>query len=172
MSNRQVRLLKYKFRTGNTLAGVDAQDVGEELERIHAQHGSLKPADIVDESRPEDAVLHPVFEWDDQEAAEEYRKWQARYLVRSVVTVKEDGKTDSAFVHVQITEGYQPMSVVVSTPDMLQSAKNELLTKVLSAERAASELLEIVERNDATKSRTVRKAKKHIESAGAAIQAL
>jgi hypothetical protein len=40
--------------------GVDAQTAGEELDRIRQEHGTLEPGTVVDESRPEEAPLHPA----------------------------------------------------------------------------------------------------------------
>lgn len=59
---------------------VAAQAAGMELERIYKDHGRCDAADVVDESRPEEAVLHPCFEWRDHVAAEFYRQQQARNL--------------------------------------------------------------------------------------------
>lgn len=63
---------------------VDAQTAGEELERIRLEHNHLSPAVVVDESRPEDAPLHPVFEWRDPVAAEQWREHQAATLIKRV----------------------------------------------------------------------------------------
>ena len=65
----------YKWKVAG-LMPVDAQTAGEELNRIYTKNGALNPADIVDESRPEDAPLHDCFEWRDDVAAEKYREQQ------------------------------------------------------------------------------------------------
>lgn len=67
--------------------GVDAQTAGEELQRIKRVHGLVHPATVVDESRPEDAPLHPAFEWRDPVAAERFREYQASQLIRRVRVV-------------------------------------------------------------------------------------
>lgn len=121
----------YRFRVDG-LYSVPAQAVGEELERIYNERGKIDPADVVDVSRPEDAVLHPCFEWRDEIAAEKYREEQARALVRCVVAVQEtDGKKPvevRAFFHVQ--ETYHPTSVIIQEEDkyttLLQTALGEL----------------------------------------------
>lgn len=99
-----------------------------ELERIYSEHGKLDAADVVDESRPETAVLHSCFEWRDDVAAEKYREEQARALVRCVVTVQEaEGQKPvevRAFFHIQ--ETYHPTSVIIQEEDkyitLLQTA--------------------------------------------------
>lgn len=58
----------------------------EELERIRtANSGVLRAADVVAFARNPDTALHGRFEWDDTEAARQYRLWQARELIRVVV---------------------------------------------------------------------------------------
>lgn len=70
---------------------VKAETAFNELERIRGAHdGALLPATIVEESRPEDAPLHKVFEWDDDIAAQKYREDQARTLVRSIEVVRKE----------------------------------------------------------------------------------
>jgi hypothetical protein len=69
--------------------GVDAQTAGEELDRIRKERGTLGPGAVVDESRPDEAPLHPVFEWCDPVAAEKYREHQATNLIRQVRVVVE-----------------------------------------------------------------------------------
>jgi uncharacterized protein YcfL len=58
--------------------------IEKELHRIQKKHGALTPPVIVEESRPENAVLHYRFTWDDSEAAHQYRLWQARQIVQVV----------------------------------------------------------------------------------------
>jgi hypothetical protein len=56
-----------------------------ELERIRALHGGILQAeDVLEEARNPDSPLHPMFEWDDQVAAHQYRLEQARALIREV----------------------------------------------------------------------------------------
>lgn len=98
---------------------VPAQKAGEELDRIYKERGRLDAADVVEESRPKSAPLHPCFEWRDNVAAEKYREHQARNLINCVVT-KLDTKTGStaevrAFFHVQ--DSYHPVNVILEKPD-------------------------------------------------------
>lgn len=145
MSNSQVRKLKYAFRAGARL-NIDADDAGKELARIHAAHGVLEPAVVVEESKPEMAPLHPVFEWDDQKAAGQYRNWQARALIKSVVVIPSDNEApEPVYVHVggdsaTPKPGYQPVAVVVNRPDMFASALHELAQRVSSAQEAVEKL--------------------------------
>lgn len=122
--------MTYQWKTPY-LMPVDAQTAGVELSRICQKNGTLEPSDVVEESRPETAPLHPCFEWNDIIAAEKYREYQAGGIIRNIVVVEEKpDKPDRirAFVHVQST--YQPIQVVLSDEEkrmeMLQNALREL----------------------------------------------
>ena len=59
-----------------------------ELEAIRKRHrGILKADDVVEAATSEMSPLHKYFEWDDSEAARQHRLWQARELIRYVVTI-------------------------------------------------------------------------------------
>lgn len=58
--------------------------IEKELRRIQKKHGALTPAVVVEESRPETAVLHHRFTWDDDQAAHQFRLWQARQVIQVV----------------------------------------------------------------------------------------
>ena len=70
---------------------VDAQTAYEECQRVESERG-LTPANLVDESRAEDAPLHEEFEWDDSIAAERYREVQAAEVIRHIITIRVDDK--------------------------------------------------------------------------------
>lgn len=67
--------------------GVPPQQAGEFLEELERSHGALTPELVLNESRDENAVLHPCFEWDDDKAAEGFRLYQARKILNNI-TVK------------------------------------------------------------------------------------
>ena len=54
------------------------------LEDIMNESGKLLPTTVLDYARDPASPLHKYFEWDDTEAAEQYRIDQARQLIRSV----------------------------------------------------------------------------------------
>lgn len=107
----------YKSKWG---MGVPAEDVVHELSRIADKNGGiLDPQEVVNESRPEDAPLHNLFEWDDAIAAEQYRVVQARFIIRNI-TVEEDGEpTVRQFVHTG--GGYVPIRKALQDIDMTQA---------------------------------------------------
>lgn len=192
MSNKRVREAKrqvqervYKFRPGSNVRGVDAQAAGEELERIHRQRGVIDAAAVVDESRPETAPLHPAFEWDDQVAAEQHRRWQARQIIRSVeVVIQTDGKPEQQPVYVHCPapsesgarqSGYQPVEVVVARPDLYAIALSEASRKVSEAETSLEKLKRAMEsspESDREKLAKITVAIQTAQALSAAVQAL
>ncbi len=109
----------YKWKMPG-LYDIPAQAAGEELDRIYEEKGELQARDVVNESRPETAPLHSLFEWNDPKAAELYRQQQARNIISCIVTVQDSEKSGPtqvrAFVHV--AESYRPTQVVVSKKDL------------------------------------------------------
>ena len=76
------RELAYQWVPGCRLKG-DAQAIGEFLEGLRKSKG-LTADTVLDAARNPKSVLHPYFNWNDTEAAEQYRKEQARGLIRSI----------------------------------------------------------------------------------------
>ncbi len=127
----------YKFVIPGLCPGLTADQVVGEFERIREAHGELKPEYVVEESRPEGALLHPLFEWNDTIAADKWRKEQASRLIRNIHVVinNEDIKCSvRAFVNVStgkdIHRSYVPMREAIlnkdAYEDLLQQAKDEM----------------------------------------------
>ncbi len=137
------------------LYDVPAQKAGEELTRIYDKRGELEAAGVVEESRPEEAVLHPCFEWRDPVAAELWREHQARGILGCIVTAKEtksgDGATTRAFFHV--SDGYTPVDVVLKTPDKRAELEQSALREMKAFQekfRIIKELAPVFEAMNAT----------------------
>lgn len=126
----------YKYKLDG-LYPVPAQTAGEEIERIYHKRGQCDAADVVDESRPESAVLHPCFEWNDPVAAELWREQQARGIINCIVTAAETKKGETvevrAFHHVANT--YRPLDVVLKSADMETEMKESALREFLAFKR-------------------------------------
>jgi hypothetical protein len=74
-------------------ANADAKVIGKHLEKLSKQlKRELTAKDVLDDARNRTSPIHSFFEWNDGEAAEQYRLGQARGLIRSVVAiyVKDD----------------------------------------------------------------------------------
>jgi hypothetical protein len=130
--------LIYQFREGSRFPG-KPQAAGEELERIADIHGGkVIPGDVRDESRPEDAVLHRFFTWDDWTAAELHREEEARRLIRSIVRIEHvPGEPEPrpliAYVHVRTPEGepcYMSTATVMSDEQLRAQAFADALSQL------------------------------------------
>lgn len=102
----------------------------DQLQDLYHHHGKLTPALVVDVARPVDHPLHPRFEWDDGIAGEEYRKVQARELIRSVrISYSRDDKAEPIRYFVSVERGgeraYYPAGEV---------AKDDILTEIVLRE--------------------------------------
>lgn len=166
---------KFTLRNGSRIKGVEADDLGTELERIDQEYGEIQPSVVVSEAKPKRSVLHPVFEWDDTKAAEQHRLWQARHLVRSVQIVVSDGEPIPAFYHVEIEDGggaYRTASVVMQDPNLFASAISQLRSKLAMAVKAVELAESQVSRKTPRRAKRVQAAKKSIKTAQRAIAGL
>lgn len=77
------------YRWGQISYRVPADVAGKVMEEL-ADGPGLTAHNLVDVSRPEDAPLHPCFEWDDSVAAEHYRENQARHIITSIEVVRDE----------------------------------------------------------------------------------
>tara|TARA_R100001510_G_C7523224_1_gene117833 strand:+ start:108 stop:605 length:498 start_codon:yes stop_codon:yes gene_type:complete len=130
----------YEFRNGAHIKGVTADEAGDELARIYKEKGQLTAPLVVDESRPEEAPLHPAFEWDDAVAAERHREHQARNIIRSVKVITPDQPSAPSYVHVASVQGYKPLSEVVKSVSMFAEALMSATRQVEQAEHALNTL--------------------------------
>ena len=145
----------YEYRGPGAPKGISARAAGSELQRIYEAHGELTPSAIVDESRASIAPLHSAFEWDDAEAAEQYREQQARMLVRSVVLVPEPEKNEvvpivRAFISLTAPAGgtartYRPIMEAMANPTEADEIKRRLRNELLSMRRRYIDLLDLDE---------------------------
>lgn len=114
--------------------------IAAELQRIAIAHGGLlQPQTVVDEARDPKSPLHDSFQWDDGEAAHQWRLQQARQLIRVVVKYEPVGdKNMPVRVFVSLTpdrkeggDGYRLATSVLSDADMrrqmLADARGEML---------------------------------------------
>lgn len=123
----------------------DANVAAKELARIRRSNGALTPESVVDASRPEDAPLHPEFEWDDSVAAEGYRKYQARTMIRCLVRVETRTTPEHReYTHVRQENAdqgeYMPTSTVVTREALLTDAVDRLTSKVLDLQSSLAEI--------------------------------
>lgn len=103
-----MKIVGFEFSDGSRFqpgAVQNANEVGEHLERLRAQcKGELTPQDVLKDAKHNNSPLHSFFEWNDGEAAEQYRLQQARGLIRAVVAIytspDKPAVRQKAYVHI------------------------------------------------------------------------
>lgn len=120
------------FKKGSQFKQKDAESTIAVLMNIYRDSGKLTAEQIVREAEAKDSPLHDKFEWDDSEAAKQYRLEQARLLVRSVVIYHPDsGVQRRIFVNVvsEQQSQYVPLEVAMKNSTLrdqvLQDAKRD-----------------------------------------------
>jgi len=144
---------------------------GAELERIREEcgGGDLRASDVVNESREEDAPLHPCFTWDDAEAAEHWRENEARSLIRSIRVLaapeEEPSKPVIAYVHKPNAERqqcYRPSREMATDEDLRDAVLEQAMAMLESFRKRfehLGELKEVFAAIDSTAKRTRKRAK-------------
>lgn len=83
-------------------------DYKQELELIRKNNnGVLRPADVVEYARNPKTALHERFEWNNAKAADAYRLWQARELIRVVVKLDDVAATPPIRLYCSLPEDRQ-----------------------------------------------------------------
>lgn len=130
-------VMSYKFINPSLWKGVTADEAAAELDRIRQKNGVLKPEIVIDESRDENAVLHRCFQWDNEKAAELWRREQARKLIGNITCVVIAESVESsvrAFVCVETSnnsaQSYIPITEAIvddtAYQDLLRQARADM----------------------------------------------
>lgn len=159
--------------SGGPAIGVPAEEAARLFEELRNRDGELTVEAVVDAARPEDALLHDAFTWDNDVAAERYRHGQARGLIGRlrVVYVAPDRVTEAdtrAYVSRYVlersgdTEGsptdeahhkFKDVATVMEDPELRQRYIRVALAQIRSwrqTHRALDELADIFDAVDAT----------------------
>ena len=122
------------WKTGYSPKNVSAQTAYDVISGLQ-EKGKREASDLVDASRPEDAPLHPLFEWNDSVAAEKYREDQARCIIRHVCIIQDEDEEEAqpirAFFQIDSeSNDYEPTIVIMNDEEkyerLLEIAKREL----------------------------------------------
>jgi len=126
--------MKYSWRSGASIKA-DVKKIGNELETIRNKNGGrLTPDMVVEKAKTKRTELNKCFEWNNGEAAEKYRKWQARHLIGSIeveIEEVEHHKPIRMYVNVfKENRHYASVYDVLSDEDLrlqqLDKLKNQL----------------------------------------------
>lgn len=111
-----------------------------ELEMLRKQGGGTLDADaIVEFARSSNTALHAAFTWEDTEAAQRWRRHQAKQVIRAAVTMlpQPDGTMvpTRAYVFDATRRTYAPIQAVLSDEDATDAMLRQMR---LDVERALS----------------------------------
>jgi hypothetical protein len=100
-----MQITSYEWKLPGLSKGLPAEDAAKEFKRIEQVFGALTPENIVKAAEPQDSLLHKLFEWNNQKAADLYRLQQARTIINNVeVKVISDGEPRTVPVFEIITQ--------------------------------------------------------------------
>lgn len=141
----------YQWKPKSMLSHLmEAQKVGEELERIRKRHrGKLTAKYVVAAAKNERSVLHSGFEWDDAVAAEKHRLEQARKIIQSIEVVIQPRQEDEPTViraFVNVTNGerhFTSIHVALSEPGFRQQLLEQAYADLEAWRKKYAELQEL-----------------------------
>lgn len=105
------------------------------LKRLARENdGLLLPEQVVEAARPITSPLHSRFEWNNGRAAEKYRIWQARQLLRVCIeTIPQSKDPVEVFVSLSADRregGYRVQTEVLSDADMRRMLLSDALAEL------------------------------------------
>ena len=119
----------YKWKDGSRHK-VSAQIAGEVCASLE-EKGELNAQNLVEVSRPENAPLHNEFTWNNDLAAELWRKNQAQHIISHIVLETQEQTPIRAFFNIEVrSPNYESISVITKQEDkyaaLLRTALSEL----------------------------------------------
>lgn len=109
----------------------------------------VSPEQIVEYARKPNAELHRCFTWNDAEAANKYRIYEARQVVCNLIIRKENGEkqepTPIRLFHKIENGHYKPLTLIIQNEDEYQSLLRQCSEALLALKRKYSNLSEFDE---------------------------
>ena len=136
------------YKWNNVHLKTDANVAGKVCEELTASVG-LTAENLVEASRPEDAPLHSEFEWEDSVAAEEWRKSQARFIIRHLVTEIEKVESEPVRAFFTTRKGFEkgqefyPIAQFVASKEKMNSLLDLALRELIAFKRKYKLLREL-----------------------------
>ena len=141
----------YKYRDAKFRSRVSAQSMGEIMDSIETPDGVVTPMALVNAARDEESSIHNLCTWDDAEEAEHHRRSVARRHIRQVVQIKTVPASSkeasvksidiiSERVHNPITNGYQKIEVITTSPELYTACLSEIDAQISALKRSIDRL--------------------------------
>lgn len=134
----------YQWKAGSRI-DANAQAAGEMCSQLESE-GRLTAEALLDANRPPDAPLHGVFDWNDNTAAESWRKHQARNIINSLVVVAEQSEPVRGFFKIERTEStYHSLSTIIRSESKTEALLKEALGELEAFKRKYNTLKQLSE---------------------------
>jgi hypothetical protein len=160
---------KFEARPASRISNHEADIYGKHIVQLFKdkQITSIQPIDILEDAKDENTPYHKFFEWDDKKAGHEYRLYQARNLLNSIVeirVIKHEQKQKAIKIRAfhKVKPGYTPTVTVFSNEELAKEMIHRALKEATAwSERYSiySELAEIRQAIEATKEKLRKKLK-------------
>ena len=139
----------------------------QELDKLYKKYGKLTPDMVVKEAKKKSSPLHQYFEWNDTEAALQWRKQQARVMIHHIKVIREERRTHvREYIRVPEERCYKKTADVIEDPDDFEFVVHSLAGKIAGMQRELDDLKEMVKgRGSAVKKRTIMQIGKMLEDA-------
>ena len=111
--------MEYQWREGARTRGLKIDAVAPVLARIERKKGMVTPQAVLQEAKKPASPIHSWFQWDETEAAHQYRLLQAGELIRAVTVKVIPGEERSvrAYVHLGDPKTYESVVTVMGDED-------------------------------------------------------
>lgn len=144
------------YEWGPKSFSVPAHIVGETVRRITESDpdGKCTPQQLVEIARDESCLLHKLFTWNDDVAAENWRSHEARHVLNSlrvrVITPEKKEVYVPAFIsgghseaNKEYGSGYRPIGAVLSSDQLLQEELDTALSRLRAMQSRYAALKEL-----------------------------
>lgn len=125
-----------------------------EMEALFRDNGgTLTPRQVLEFAQNPETALYSAFTWDDTEAADKYRVFEARSLIRRTFVVMEvPGSNEERRVHMAVSlpqdrggKGYRLMSHALGDPELRDQLLRSAMRELASFRKKYSDLNELAE---------------------------
>lgn len=125
---------EYFARNGAPFKKGQAQKYGERLEYLSSTNkGKVTPEIVIQDAKTKKSIFHDYFEWDETQAAKQYRLQQARNLINHVIEVVViEGKESKQRSFFSVKNGndetvYVTVKKAITTPNYRVQLLNQLI---------------------------------------------
>lgn len=123
--------------------GVVVSTMTTALDDLHAEHQGLTPQLVVNSAADPASPLHDYFQWSDAKAADQYRLWQARQLIKSIKIERPDGAMMPKYLSVKVgeTRQYEEITALVQDSDKWSAVLQDAAQSLREVEKHVEDLL-------------------------------